>query len=323
MAVWLDARNEERMSSSEGRLTRIGVFYDGNYFFHVSNYYHYNHARRARISVAGLHEFIRDQVSKSEGCELRYSRVVDAHYFRGRTKAQDAEQRGILARERVFDDILVREGVVTHYLPMGPDGEKGIDVWLALEAYELAVNKRFDVIVLVVCDGDFLPLVRKLNTLGIRVMLLAWDFKWVDQNNQERETRTAQTLRDEVTYLVKTHKLIDDCPPGEDSVLNGIFMPSKELRDAVAVAARASGSLAVPASDNNAVGSEQQHKGTIFSLKEGFGFITPANGSANIFFHYSAVMNADFSELKTGEPVRYEHGQNEKGVCAIKIQVAG
>jgi len=309
------------MSSSESRLTRVGVFYDGNYFFHVSNYYHYNHARRARISVSGLHEFIRDQVSKSEGGELKYCRVIDAHYFRGRPKAQEAEQRGILARERIFDDILVREGVVTHYLPMGPEGEKGIDVWLALEAYELAVNKRFDVIVLVVCDGDFLPLVRKLNTLGTRVMLLAWDFKWVDQNNQERETRTAQTLLDEVTYLVKMHKLIDDCTPGEASFINGIFMPSKELRDAVA--ARASASLAVPASASTALGAEEEHTGTIFSLKEGFGFISPASGSPNIFFHYSAVMNADFSELKTGDRVRYEHGQNEKGVCAIKIQVVG
>ncbi len=309
------------MSSSESRLTRIGVFYDGNYFFHVSNYYHYNHARRARISVSGLHEFIRDQVSKSEGRDLRYCRVVDAHYFRGRPKAQDAEQRGILARERIFDDVLVREGVVTHYLPLGPNGEKGVDVWLALEAYELAINKRFDVIVLVVCDGDFLPLVRKLNTLGTRVMLLAWDFRWVDQNNQERETRTAPTLLDEVTYLIKMHKVIDDCPPGDSSAVNNIFMPPKELRDAVAVAARATASLAVPGSTDSGGESEDRRKGLIHSLKEGFGFITPDLGGQNIFFHYSAVMNADFSELKPGDPVLYEHGQNEKGVCAIKIQV--
>ena len=308
------------MSSPDGKLTRIGVFYDGNYFLHVSNYYHYNHERRARISVSGLHEFIRDQVARSEGCDLKYCRIVDAHYFRGRPKAQDAEQRGILVRERIFDDILVREGVVTHYLPLGPEGEKGIDVWLALEAYEQAINKRFDVIALVVCDGDFLPLVRKLNTLGTRVMLLAWDFKWVDQNNQERETRTAQSLLDEVTYLIRMHKVIEDCSPEQDSVVNKIFMPSKELRDAVA-AARASASLEVPDQSGAADGAEDQHRGTIFSLKEGFGFITPASGGPNVFFHYSAVMNADFSELKAGDRVRYEHGENEKGVCAIRIQV--
>jgi len=37
---------------------------------------------------------------------------------------------------------------------MGHAGtEKGIDVWFALEAYELAIHKRFDVCVLVA--GDF------------------------------------------------------------------------------------------------------------------------------------------------------------------------
>ena len=89
-------------------------------------------------------------------------------------------------RERVFDDVLVREGVTTHYLPLSPDGEKGIDVWLALEAMELALFKRFNVVVLVVCDGDFLPLVRKLNTLGTRVAVLAWDFQYVDGNGNDR-----------------------------------------------------------------------------------------------------------------------------------------
>jgi hypothetical protein len=70
-------------------------------------------------------------------------------------KAQEAEQRGVLLRERAFDDVLVREGVVTHYLPLGPEGEKGIDVWLALEAYELAIYKRFDVSVLVAVMAIF------------------------------------------------------------------------------------------------------------------------------------------------------------------------
>jgi len=65
------------------RLTRIGVFYDGNFFFHVSNYYHYYHPRRARISIAGLHEFIRHHVAASEECDVKYCRIVDAHYFRG------------------------------------------------------------------------------------------------------------------------------------------------------------------------------------------------------------------------------------------------
>ena len=59
----------------DSKLTRIGVFYDGNFFFHVSNYYHYSHERKARISVAGLHEFIRHQVADSEGCDVKYCQI--------------------------------------------------------------------------------------------------------------------------------------------------------------------------------------------------------------------------------------------------------
>ena len=78
--------------------------------------------------------------------------------FSGRPRAKDADERGLLLKERLFDDVLVSEGVVTHYLPLGSDGEKGIDMWLGVEAYELAIHKRFDVGVLVVCDGDFFAL---------------------------------------------------------------------------------------------------------------------------------------------------------------------
>lgn len=33
------------------RLIRIGIFYDGNFFSVVSNYYNYHHPRKARISI--------------------------------------------------------------------------------------------------------------------------------------------------------------------------------------------------------------------------------------------------------------------------------
>jgi len=300
--------------ATNSQLTRIGVFYDGNFFFHVSNYYHYHHDRRARISVSGLHEYIKHQVSESESCDVRYCQIVDAHYFRGRPKAQDAEQRGVLLKERSFDDVLVREGVVTHYLPLGPDGEKGIDVWLALEAYELAIYKRFDVSVLVACDGDFLPLVRKLNTLGTRVMLLAWDFKYFDAAGQERETRTAQVLLDEVSYPVMMHQVIDDRSRRSDPQVNSLFVPQKELR----VPPTAAGS---PVLAQAAQPTPDSNDGVIQSLKSGFGFITPAAGGPNLFFFHAEVIDADFNDLHLGDSVKYSIGRNDRGPCAVDVYV--
>jgi cold shock CspA family protein len=318
------------MSFEKSKLTRIGVFYDGNYFFHVSNYYQYQHVRKARISIDGLHEFIRHQVSEAEGEDVKYCQIVDAHYFRGRPRAQEAEARGLLLRERQFDDILMREGVITHYLPLGPDGEKGIDVWLALETYELAIYKRFDVIVLIACDGDFLPLVRKLNALGTRVMLLGWGFSYIDQSGKDRETRTAQVLLEEVTYPVLMHQIIDSRKADlkiDPLLIDQLFVPHKEIGafqkppEIAKKPATPPPTAAVPAPA--APPPSGTLTGKIQALREGFGFITPSDGSSNLFFFHASVLNADFNELRVGDEVTYRIGNNDKGICAVDVEFVG
>jgi cold shock CspA family protein len=322
------------MTAMEGRLTRIGIFYDGNFFFHVSNYYHYHHERRARISIGGLHAFVRQQVADCEKSDPRYCQIVDAHYFRGRLRAADAEDRDLLYKERVFDDVLVREGVTTHYLPLTREGEKGIDVWLALEAYEMAIYKRFDVVVLVVCDGDFLPLVRKLNTLGTRVMVLGWDFRYLDPNGNERETRTAQVLLDEVTYPIMMHPIIEDRARQRDALINGLFVPRKEsgsnpliprpaaLMASAVVTDRRDGGAAVPTAAAAGVPpvNGANSNGWIQTLKSGYGFIVPDQGGPNMFFFHEDVSGSDFLELKVGDRVQFVIGQNDRGPCAKDVR---
>jgi hypothetical protein len=51
---------------TSGNLTRIGIFYDGNFFFHVSNYYLYEHQRKSRVSINGLHQFIVSEIAREE-----------------------------------------------------------------------------------------------------------------------------------------------------------------------------------------------------------------------------------------------------------------
>src|SRR5688572_16645261 len=213
---------------ADDKLIRMGVVYDGNFFLHVSNYYLYHHGRNARISLDGLHAFVRAKVAELEGTEARYCPIVDAHYFRGRLPSKVVEERNRLLSERVFEDILIRQNITTHYLPVSGSAEKGIDVWLALETYELAVLKRFNVIVLIAGDGDFVPLVRKLNTLGTRVMLLGWDFRYQDENGEERETKTSQALQNECTYPVMMSSLIDDKNAVGNAVINNLFVPTPQ-----------------------------------------------------------------------------------------------
>lgn len=287
-------------------LRRIGVFYDGNYFLHVSNYYNYFHSRQRRINIAGLHELIRNMVAKEDEVNVRYCQVIEAHYFRGRISAQEASQRGNqLYNDRVFDDILMSEGVITHYLPIrnrsGKKEEKGIDVWLALEAFELAFYKRFNVLVLITSDSDYVPLIRKLNSLGTKVMVLSWDFEYTDDMGREVVTRTSQDLIREVTYPVAMHDMINAGLKSNNPLINNLFAIPEYSQ-----AKRA---------ETNTEELEFLQSRTL-NMSSGYGFIQyPPN---NLFFHHLDVIEGDFNDIKNGDLVEFTIDKNERGQDVAK-----
>jgi uncharacterized LabA/DUF88 family protein/cold shock CspA family protein len=295
------------MSEGQNKLTRIGVFYDGNYFLHVSNYYAYHHDRRSRISIAGLHEFVRYKISAEEDKDVHLCQIVDAHYFRGRLSAQEASNEGNrLFYDRLFDDILMMEGVTTHYLPVrtiqGYRQERGIDVWMALEAFELTLHKQFDVVVLIASDSDFVPLVRKLHTLGVRVMLLAWDYEYFDEEGRRRSTVTSQELWEEVTYPVAMQELIEEGDDESSFPIVRLFVERKRqayVPDAVVEN--------IEIEENG-----EPRQSTVFSLKDGYGFVTYPQTN-NLFFHHSFLIDTDFNDLREGDTVEFTLSRNDRG----------
>ena len=84
---------------------KIGVFYDGNYLYHVSNFYVFHHRNHMRLSISGLHEFMRQEIAEREHTKPEFCRIVDAHYFRGRYTTPVVEQKGWLRGERIFEDV--------------------------------------------------------------------------------------------------------------------------------------------------------------------------------------------------------------------------
>jgi cold shock CspA family protein/uncharacterized LabA/DUF88 family protein len=308
------------MSEVDQKLLRVGVFYDGNFFFHVSNYYRYVHPRKKRLSIPGLHEFIRHHAAMAEGVDVRYCQIVDAHFFRGRLSAAEADARQKLYYERVFDDILMGEGVVTHYLPIRRKTEKGIDVWLALEAYELTVYKRFNVLVVIGGDSDFVPLARKINSLGTRVMVLGWDFKYTDDQSVERETVTSIHLLDEVTYPVLMHHIIDDKTRRDDPLVRNLFVEPRPVAEPLTRAVPGEAETPGPPEPAIVSGNGNQ-EGEILSLHQGYGFIRAAAFPNNVFFHWQSTKNVDFNDLKKGSRVRFTPVAGPKGAVAQDVEV--
>ncbi len=305
---------------NDSKLIRIGIFYDGNYFYHVSNYYYHGHQRRSRISVPGLHSLIRTMVAEREHVSENLCRIVDSHYFRGRLTAAEANLRHLLFSERNFDDVLTREGVVAHFLPVSHGSEKGANISLALEAYEQMVHIGFDVVVLVACDGDYVPLVRKLNSLGARVMVIGWEYSYEDDNGGHRQTMTSGRLMAEATYGIWMQDVIEKQLYPQDKI------------DALFV----SGGQGYSQSDSAAPDEYQEEDdddydeqqegipaerrfGTVVQLKSGYGFITPDKGDRDFFFLWEDLENCSFDELRIGEKVEFEIGTNDRGECARKV----
>ena len=58
-----------------------------------------------------------------------------------------------------------------------------------------------------------------------------------------------------------------------------------------------------------------------FNETKGFGFISPSDGSADVFVHYSAITSDGFRTLKEGQSVTYEVENGPKGPQASQVQV--
>ena len=57
-----------------------------------------------------------------------------------------------------------------------------------------------------------------------------------------------------------------------------------------------------------------------FNEAKGFGFITPADGSKDLFAHFSEIVGSGFKTLAEGQQVSYTATEGAKGPQASQIE---
>jgi CspA family cold shock protein len=74
--------------------------------------------------------------------------------------------------------------------------------------------------------------------------------------------------------------------------------------------------------DDGRGGEERMAGGTVkwFNDEKGYGFITPDDGSKDLFVHFSNIAGEGFKSLSEGQKVVYEAGEGRKGPEATDVR---
>lgn len=185
----------------------IGVFIDGGYFAKINE--GLKKVGKGNVNVKGLFQFIPEIIASIDGIDVRKLYITEGHYYRGRFRANDAENRHLLLSEREFEDTLIENDIIFHYKHLRPNPhggviEKGVDTWFALDTYELTLYREFDYVILISGDADHEMLARKLKALKTHVILMTWD--------PANTGSTSRFLSEEVCTHVDIRKLTDKDP---------------------------------------------------------------------------------------------------------------
>jgi len=155
-------------------LCRVGVFYDGSYFKYAQIHF-FAERNLGWLSFPPFHVLIENFIREKEQGYFSH-RVVCAGWYQGlyvSTQSTDRQRR--MDRNRHID--LIYAGIEPKFMPMSQEGEKGIDIAMAIDTLQIGMEGKIDVAVLVTGDGDFVPLVRALMKHGIRVATVYFQYE--------------------------------------------------------------------------------------------------------------------------------------------------
>ncbi len=184
------------------KFLRIGVFYDGTYLTRAQNYFYGKDY--GWLTFQELHKLFETYIRTKEQGYSSY-KVVYSSWFQGLFKSSQATEKDLrLDRNRHHD--LLHAGIEPKNVPMSESqGEKGIDVYMAVETLQIGLDGKIDLAVLVTGDGDFVPLARALMKNGVKVLVAYFEYE-----EKNHKSYVNERLTNAVNYSLNINKLESD-----------------------------------------------------------------------------------------------------------------
>lgn len=156
-----------------------------------------------------------DRLAKEQGLRCRkiyyYNAppYQDVHPTAEQRKRKAGYDRFVSAVRREHRNFVVREGRLQLVYTVGKDGrpaqkynQKGVDTWLTIDLLEEPLKEKVKRIILVAADSDFVPVITRIRSRGIRVIL----YYYTSHSGQPKT-------------VISKH-LIDACGKGNAFLLN-------------------------------------------------------------------------------------------------------
>jgi len=214
--------------------TKICVFIDGYAFGLVSRYFKFGHQIKRGINFDGLFAYIQKQAAELIGVNEKNCAVIGRHLYKGvlAGRAATPEQA---KKDSAYSDLLKKHNITPHFRDLwtieGCTKEKMVDPDLICDALEMAFKKEFDVLVLIACDTDFVPMVEKLNKWAVDSVLFWWDLPEYEVNGIKRKPqRTSELLIQSVKHHVEMSPIADKRKKTEleENIFSNPRSPTKE-----------------------------------------------------------------------------------------------
>ncbi len=204
---------------------RAGVFIDGTYFGIVNKHYQDLPGLQKPIDHAGLLSFLQRQTAELLSVTRDGLTITRRHMYLGLPLGAS------ISNMRWQQEAMLKVDIDLQHFPIKNNGggiakEQGVDVALAWDAgYE---SSKLDVYILITGDGDFIPLVDKLQSIGKKVILAYWHVG----SEPGKTSRTNTDLIRSATHSVNMRQKIEVGLASGDKHICKIFGPNHQIPEA-------------------------------------------------------------------------------------------